>query len=689
MDNLVVSKGRLIMKIRLYSSLCFVAVLTGVLMGEQTLNLMPWPASLRIQSGKFELNDAFRISVSGNPHERIYHGATRLLRRLSGRTGLFFPQDYIRPGELQDAAAMQITVILPGKVELNEDESYELTIRPETIEVSANTDIGALHGLETLLQLLDHDSSRYFFPCVTIQDHPRFAWRGLLMDVCRHFMPVEVIKRNLDGMSAMKMNVLHWHLSEDQGFRVECKTYPKLHEMGSDGFYYSHAQIKDIIAYADDRGIRVVPEFDMPGHSTSWMVGYPDLASAPGPYQIARKWGVLSPVMDPTKEQIYAFLDAFFYEMSALFPDEYMHIGGDEASHSQWKKNREIRRYMEAHDIHDFHELQAYFNLRVNHILTYYKKKMMGWDEILHPDLPKSILIQSWRGKEAMIQCAQQGIYTILSNGYYIDLIQPADVHYLNDPAPADLDLTPAQKKYILGGEATMWAEFVTPETVDSRIWPRTAAIAERFWSPESVKDVRNMYKRLKVVSLQLEELGLTHEKNPDMMLRRLVRNRNMAPLQVFVSVLEPVKNYQRGAQRDYTSFSPMTRMVDIARPDAEAAREFRWRVDAFLGVNLDSGNLSYIRDRLTLWHENHQALMALIRSVPVLHEVRPLADYLYFCAEAGLEALERIEKGTPEKKRWKKKKLKELKKMREPQAQLELMIVSSIEKLVEAVPEK
>src|SRR5262249_10436465 len=166
------------------------------------------------------------------------------------------------------------------------------------------------------------------------------------LDVGRHFMPVELIKRELDGMAAVKLNVLHWHLTEDQGFRVECRKYPKLHQMGSDGLFYTQDQIRDVISYARDRGIRVVPEFDMPGHSTSWFVGYPELASAPGPYQIERTWGIMDPAFDPTREEVYTFIDGFIGEMAGLFPDDYIHIGGDESNGEHWKKNSAIQAFM-------------------------------------------------------------------------------------------------------------------------------------------------------------------------------------------------------------------------------------------------------------------------------------------------------------------------------------------------------
>ncbi|MBN1781914.1 family 20 glycosylhydrolase [bacterium] len=651
-------------------------------------NLMPMPARIASVSGQFRLNDGFRIIVTGNPELRMFRSATRTLRQLSNRTGLFFNQDYIGPDSDVLSAAMRIQVVRPGRLQLGEDESYELNILPGRIELTAPTDLGAIRGLATLLQLLDADPEGYFFPCVSVQDRPRFPWRGLLIDVCRHFMPVDVIKRNLDAMAAVKLNVLHLHLTEDQGFRIECKTYPKLHELGSDGFYFTQAQIRDIIRYADERGIRVVPEFDMPGHSTSWFVGYPDLASAPGPYTISRTWGIQKPVMNPVSERIYAFLDGFLGEMCSLFPDAYMHIGGDEAQFEQWEKNRVIRQFMRDQSIRDYHELQAVFIRRIFEKLSYYGKNMMGWDEILHPDLSDSILIQSWRGREAMLECARKGICTILSNGYYIDLIQPAEDHYLNDPAPSDMPLNMEQRKYILGGEATMWTEYVTQETVDSRIWPRTAAIAERLWSPESVNDVRNMYSRLKIISLQLETYGLMHEKNVDMMLRRLAGTPEIACLRHLTDVLEPVKYYQRSAQRDYTSYSPLTRLVDAARPDAEVAREFRWAVDRFCANPEDATAMQTIRDMLGFWIQNHAGLDRLIQQSPALKEARPLAINLYGCAKTGIEALNKIANHEAVSKKWKKQQLKILESMDKPHAQAELMIVPAIEKLVSAIGE-
>ena len=672
------------MKRLLYFAL-FILILVSTTMTPQTLNLLPVPEKITLGEGNFVLTHSFDISIKGNPDKRIYPYATRVLRRLSGRTGLFFPQDFLTEKSIEDTADCIISVEQPGKVLLNEDESYSLQVFSNKILLKSKTDLGAMRGMETLLQLLQNDDSAYFLPVVSIDDKPRFPWRGLMIDACRHFMPVEVIKRNLDAMAAVKLNVFHWHLSEDQGFRVECKTFPKLHQLGSDGMFYTHAQIKEILAYAEDRGIRVIPEFDIPGHSTSWFVGYPELASAPGPYTIERRWGVFDPTFNPTIEETYKFFDAFFKEMCELFPDEYMHIGGDENNGKQWNQNEKIQAFMKENGIKSNHDLQTLFNKRISAILTKYGKKMIGWDEILQPELPKNIVIQSWRGTEALAKAAQQGYMGILSNGYYIDLIQPTDYHYLNDPVPADSKLSDDEKKFVLGGEATMWAEFVVPENVDSRIWPRTAAIAERFWSPQNVRDVDDMYRRLDRVNFQLEELGITNTKNQEMMLRRLTNNGDCTALNILVDVIEPVKIYTRhnyGVK--YYSYSPYTRVVDAAVPDAPEARKFRKLVDEFLNGKKELKNK--ITAQLTLWRNNHEKLAKTINLSPIIKEIEPLSLNLKLLSEAGLETLSLLDKKQKPKEDWIKATDKLLLEAKKSYGQTELMIVSGVEKLVNEV---
>ncbi|MCK5055593.1 MAG: family 20 glycosylhydrolase [Candidatus Aminicenantes bacterium] len=648
---------------------------------EVKLNLMPIPAKVVQKEGKFRLTETFTAAVKGPAPGRLLKAGARLLHRLSGRTGLFFSQGNFPTGENWESAGLGLTFKRVGRLKVGEDESYTLTAAPERVEIVGETDIGVIRGLETLLQLIGADDRGYFIPAVEINDRPRFPWRGLLIDVCRHFQPVEVIKRNLDGMCAVKMNVLHWHLSEDQGFRVECKSFPKLHQLGSDGLYYTQEQIREVIAYAADRGIRVMPEFDIPGHSTSWLVGYPELAGAAGPYEIERRWGIFDPTFDPTRKATYKFFKKFFAEMTALFPDEYMHIGGDENNGKQWDANPKIQAFMKKHNIPDNHALQAYFNKRILAILTRNGKKMIGWDEIFQPGLPKNIIIHSWRGQEALKGAAKKGYPVILSNGYYIDLVQSAEYHYLNDPIPPDSPLTEEEKKFILGGEATMWGELISPETIDSRIWPRTAAIAERLWSPGQVKDVPDMYRRLEIISLQLEELGLLHKKNQAMMLRRLTGGRDIHPLKILIDVTEPLKGYKRHQGRVYTQFSPLTCFVDAALPDAKVAGEFRRQVDLYM-QNRDEKSKKKLRRLLTLWEGNHKRLKVIIDQSPILKEIESLSEDLSRVAQLGLEALDLLSSGKKAEPTWIEEKKEILKKAALPRGQVELMILSAIEKL-------
>ncbi|MFA6092635.1 MAG: family 20 glycosylhydrolase [Elusimicrobiota bacterium] len=664
------------------------------------LSLLPVPARVDILEGAFRLDASFAAAVRGPRTPRLYAGASRMLRRLSGRTGLFLPQDYVTAKSTDPKAGMIIRCRRVGKLVLGEDESYTLKISSEKVELAAETDLGALRGLETLLQLLDSDAQGYCFPAVRIQDKPRFAWRGLHLDVCRHFMPLDALKRNLDALAAVKMNVLHLHLSDDQGFRVESKAFPKLHELASDGLYYTHEQVREIIAYAGARGIRILPEFGVPGHATSWLTAYPALASAPGPYALERGSGIFDACFDPTKPAVYRFLEKFFAEMAALFPDEYFHIGGDENNGKQWDANPAIQKFKKEHRLADNSALQGYFNERILNILSKLGKTMVGWDEILRPGMPKDIVVQTWRDERFFTESAKKGFRAILSKGYYLDLIEPASSHYLTDPLPPSSSLSASQKKNVLGGEAAMWVELADKDTLDSRIWPRTAAIAERLWSSSDVRDVDDMYRRLAAVSFRLEELGLTHIKNQDMMLRRLAGGRDPLPLRTLIDALEPVKGYARHKQGvRYTSYSPLTRVVDAALPETTSAREFSRTVDAYL-TERKAEDLLKLRARLSLWKDNHAKFMALAALSPILKESLPLSANLAALASAGLESLDALAKkkdapwipacaGMTAEKRPSPSALlparlqKTLEEARKPYGQAELAIVPAIEKLI------
>jgi hexosaminidase len=681
------------MVIKIYLPLMVILICAVVATAQEptptpVLNLMPVPASVRFQKERLAVDSNFKVATRGHSDARLQAGIARFMRRLEGRTVLT-----LAPGLAADDQMTQLIIHAQGPGQnipsVRENESYRLDITRRQALLTAPTVVGALRGLETLLQLLDADRDGYFFPGVQIDDHPRFPWRGLLIDVARHFHTMEVLKRNLDAMAAVKMNVFHWHLTEDQGFRVESKKFPKLHQLGSDGNYYTQEQVKEIIAYARDRGIRVVPEFDIPGHSTSWLVGHPELGSAPGPYTIERRPGIFEPALDPTREEVYRFLETFLGEMAALFPDEYLHIGGDENEGKQWDRNPAIQAYMKQKGIKDNHALQAYFNTRLLKILQKHGKKMIGWDEILQPGLPNDVVIHSWRGTAALAEAAKKGYDGILSNGYYIDLIQPASQHYVPDPLPADSTLTPEEAKHVLGGEATMWAEWVTPETIDSRIWPRTAAIAERLWSPRNVTDVNDMYRRLAVISIQLEELGLTHKKNQDMMLRRIVRNDDIGPLKTLVSVIEPVKEYRRYEMRPQTMLSPLTGAVDATTPDSEAGRKFSWMVKEFLD---DAPRYQLYRPELSQmladWQTSGASLVPLIDRSPSLREIKPLADNLSVLGATGLEAISYLKLGMPPPKEWRETSIAKLDAAAKPYGALEFVVIAGVKQLVLAAAE-
>jgi hexosaminidase len=646
---------------------------------------MPTPAVVRFLPGSLNIDNSFNVAVDGFSDERLKSAIDRACRRLGNHVGF----EINRKVSTDPATAtLVVKCQAAGKAvpAVDENESYWLEVSTRQASLNAPTVVGIIRGLETFLQLLDRDQTGYFIPAVSVQDKPRFPWRGLLVDVARHFEPPEVMKRTLDGMAAVKLNVLHWHLTDDQGFRVESRRYPELAKLGSDGLYYTQDQVREIIAYARDRGIRVVPEFDMPGHITSWLVSHPELGSAPGPYQIERGMGIFHPAFDPTREDLYKFLDGFYAEMALLFPDDYMHIGGDENEGSQWSKNQKIQDFMKQKGIENNQALQAYFNQRLFKILKRHGKRMMGWDEILSPDLPKDVVVQSWRGAQSLAQAAKQGYDGILSSGYYIDLMYPASKHYLVDPMPAGSDLAEQQAAHILGGEATMWGEWVSPENIDSRIWPRTAAIAERFWSQATINDVDDMYRRLEIISRELEDLGLGHERNVDVILRRLAGTSDTTALRTLVDLVEPVKEYNRGRLHPQTTQAPLTRIVDASRPDSRAARRLQTLVDGLLG---DAPRFELYRDQLHTafvdWRDLTPRLDRMIEASPALQNAGPLAQDLEEMGRIGLEALSFISTGNSPPEGWRQSKLEFLSRAARPRAEVEFAIIPAARELVVA----
>jgi len=722
------------------------------------LTIMPLPAELKLGSGGFVLDEALSHEFSGEQGPRLEKAVLRFYNKLSRQTGMGLGN------------GNEKTLILNchhGEAQypsVEDDESYSIQVTSEMIMVEAPTGTGIIYALESLLQLTHEAGGRWVIPKLSLNDKPRYPWRGVMIDACRHWIPKEVILRNLEAMGTLKMNVFHWHLTEYQGFRVESKVFPLLHELGSGGKYYTQDEIREVIEFAADRGIRVIPEFDLPGHTTSWFVGYPELASAPGPYVIDTIFGVLFPALDPTREDVYEFLDSFFGEMAELFPDEYLHIGGDEVNATHWNENPDILEFMETKGLEDAHALQAYFNIRLQKLLEGHGKKMMGWDNIIHPDLPKEgIAVQTWRDHGSLWESARKGSKAVMSAGYYLDHKKPASYHYNKDPAviegavnieidsllwkgwactmqlleieleidagiylfgeggslrgimnfnggssgfdnvvlegnqltfgfesnfgPMSFELemsgdsiygsgrisvmslqlngrrsggtdmeegellpefiridplTPEQETNLLGGEACMWSEMADSITIESRIWPRAAAVAEKLWSPKVLSDnVDDMYRRLQTMDDQLEELGLKHRSYRIAILKDMVPQAYLEALQVLAEVLQEEEMFGRMAIYDprlYTS-TPLNRMVDAAAPESYLVYRFGEDVKFWL-----ESEDAEARDRMIVllksWAANHAKLLPAIADNKRLLEVEKHSHNQAMMAEFGLQAL-------------------------------------------------
>lgn len=607
---------------------------------EEQLNLMPWPQNINLKGGTFALSKNFKVNITGNPNPRIFAGATNFLRRLDGRIGMFFEQGYLTKVNENPEAELQINCVQNGKIGLYEDESYQLDIQSNKITINATNDLGALHALETLLQMLQNNSTSFYFPMVEIKDSPRFTWRGLMIDAARHFQPVDVIKRNLDAMAAVKMNVFHWHLVDDQGWRIEMKKHPKLTQMASDGNYYTQEEIKNIVKYADERGILVVPEIDVPGHASAILTAYPEVGSKIGngkiTYAVERNSGIFTPTLDPSNPKTYQLLSEIFDEVCPLFPGNYFHIGGDENQGKDWDANPKIQEFKKKNKLANNHELQTYFTMQLIPMLKKHNKQLMGWEEIMTENMSKDAIIHAWRGTNegldsggSLIKAAKNGYKTVLSNGYYIDLMLGVENHYLNDPIPKNSILTSEEKAKILGGEATMWSELVTPLNIDSRIWPRTAAIAERLWSNENVTDLNSLRKRLKTISFRLEELGITHIRNKEVILRNISNNQKTNALENFSNICEPLKIYSRNSDgTKYKTYSPFTLFADACTPDAADALAFDIAVNHYLD-NKNIENQIFITDFLKKWITMNSDLINLSANAPLVHPILPLSKSL------------------------------------------------------------
>lgn len=651
------------------------------------LRLMPLPRSVQVNDGALDLSQHFKAGFSTTHDARMDAALDRVLFRLDRQCGNIRRQQHDAPATAANLLTLQVAG--PGEAVqgINEDESYKLTVSSQSATLTAATDVGAMRGLETFLQLAETTASGCLVPAVTIDDAPRFQWRGLLLDVVRHFEPVDEVERTLDGMAIAKLNVFHWHLSDDQGFRAESKKFPKLTEDASNGLYYTQDQLREVVAYASARGIRVVPEFDMPGHSTSEALAYPEIGSGEDVKQLQLTYDSPHAELDPSDEKTYKFIDSFVGEMAEIFPDAYYHIGGDETEGKAWLANPRIKAFMDKKGFKTTAELQTYFNQRLLPILEKHHKKMIGWDEVLTPGLPKDVMVQSWRGLESLSAAAVQGYTGILSTPYYLDHQKTSAQMFLDDVIPADTKLTPDQQKLILGGELCMWHEQVDTETVDSRIWPRSLAVAERFWSPQSDRDVADMYRRLRLTSLELEDVGLQHLSGPERLRRNLGGNTHPEALDTLAAVVEPVSFGDREDTQHTDWYTALDRLVDAVVADPPARQQIARLVDAVIHPASPASRVvaeHELRERFEAWQKAAPQLETEAQRSYRLNDIGDRARQLGQLAQTGFESLAWIDSHSTPPANWLTGQQQVLTDAQKPSALVNFVFLPDLQKLTE-----
>lgn len=560
------------------------------------MHLMPLPRKVIPGSGYTPVGS---LETSGVASARLGSAVSRCKRRLAAIVG---ESAALGPG--RDRVRLDIVSGPAREIPaLCDDERYRIEVAPGRIAVEAPTEWGVLRALATLAQLVDQYGEGHGFPHCEIEDAPRFPWRGLMIDTARHFISIGTLERTLDVMEFYKLNVLHLHLSDDQGFRFLGTAYPELADCDA---HYTSESLDALVRRAAARGIRVVPELDVPGHASSWLAAHPEWGLGEPVSAVSKRFGVHACCLDPDNPEAMRAVATLFGELAQVFPDSHAHFGGDEVT---------------LPDGGDARALQAAFNLRVADILHGLGKTPVAWDEVVQPDLPRSVVIQSWRGPGARSRALGAGFDTIHSAPYYLDRLYPADLHYAFDPETEagpniardprlahvrdglhalssyweTLSEEPAGKGggRVLGGEACLWSELVTDELLDTRLWSRMPAIAERFWSPADVRDTDDMYRRLAATQATLARMGVVDPIRD--LHRRLTRSglsdddaQGLMPL---IEMLEPVKWYARllgssmpgevGSDRPYDTNTPLDRVVDFIPPESLAARDLAHLSDA------------------------------------------------------------------------------------------------------------
>ena len=511
----------------------------------EPLSIIPNPVQLQQQDGNFDLNQKTIIISSGNCGTAIAaleSALTTALGKHPRTTRLSFRSSNIIKFKTDPQLAQKYGT-----------EAYRLEITPKQVIITGATPAGVYYGVQTLRQLLPPDAFKsaaaqsYSLPCLKILDHPAFKWRGMMVDSCRHFLPVDAIKRFIDTMALYKFNTMHWHLTEDQGWRIEIKKYPRLTQIGSvraespkpgnrnqgDGqqygpYFYTQDQIREIVAYAKARFITIVPEIEMPGHSLAALASYPNLGCTGGPYKVRTSWGVEPDIYCAGNDEVFTFLQDVLTEVMELFPSTFIHVGGDEAPKARWKKCPKCQARIKAQGLKNEHELQSYFIGRMDKFLDSHGRRLIGWDEILEGGLAPGAAVMSWRGTSGGIKAAKAGHDVVMSpnSHMYFDHYQarrgepeaiggflPLEKVYSYDPLPKQL--TPEQQKHIIGVQANLWSEYIrTPQQLEYMAYPRAFALAEVAWSGQQAKPPYSTFlKQAEVNEQRLKALGVNYRK--------------------------------------------------------------------------------------------------------------------------------------------------------------------------------
>lgn len=498
-----------------YTFLLF--LLISLSFSQNNIDFIPKPQNTLVGKGSFYITTKTYIQADENSFEANY-----LKEAIQIQTGL-----HLKITSKNNSKNIQLVLLEPKIANFNK-EQYEIVVSDSEIVISALTNQGLFYGIQTLLQMVPFEKKNEIaIPWIKISDAPKYAWRGMHLDVCRHYFPITFIKKYIDYLAHYKMNTFHWHLTEDQGWRIEIKKYPKLTEVGAwrngsmvgryddqkfddkkYGGFYTQEEIKEVVAYASQRHVTIIPEIEMPGHSLAALAAYPELSCTGGPFEVGKKWGVFDDVYCP-KEETFTFLENVLTEVLALFPSEYIHIGGDECPKTRWKSCAHCQKIIQEKGLKDEHELQSYFIQRIEKFVNSNGRKIIGWDEILEGGLAPNAAVMSWRGTEGGIAAAKQKHYVVMTPGShcYFDHYQGKPENeplaiggftslekvYNFNPMPKELDLE--EQKYILGAQANVWTEYIlTPEQVEYMIMPRMSALAEVLWgtaNPENYLDFK------------------------------------------------------------------------------------------------------------------------------------------------------------------------------------------------------